>query len=364
MGAMLQTSATLRERDRIDRLRPVPGARLGRRASPRRSRRTAARSSSIGRSSDVRNVSRTRRRRSWPRSRQAGLTKRERSIHGPQSALIAPTARRCSTSAPTTTWGSPTIRCSGMPPRRALDDWGYGLASVRFICGTQEQHLELERRVSQFLGTEATILFSSCFDANGGVFETLFAAEDAIISDELNHASIIDGIRLSKAQRLPVQQPRHGRPACAARRRRRMRRPVHASSSPTACSRWTATSRRSTRSATWPTSSAPWSSSTTRTPSASSATHGRGTPEFCGVADRVDIYTGTFGKALGGASGGYVSSRQRDRGPAPAAGAAVPVLEHARAVDRRRHPRGARPDRAVGRPAGGPRARTPTCSAR
>ncbi|WP_429608491.1 aminotransferase class I/II-fold pyridoxal phosphate-dependent enzyme, partial [Staphylococcus aureus] len=85
--------------------------------------------------------------------------------------------------------------------KSALDEWGYGMASVRFICGTQEQHLELERRVSAFLGTEATILFSSCFDANGGVFETLFSAEDAIVSDELNHASIIDGIRLSKAQR-------------------------------------------------------------------------------------------------------------------------------------------------------------------
>ena len=84
---------------------------------------------------------------------------------------------------------------------RGLDEWGYGLASVRFICGTQEQHLELERRVSEFLGYDDTILFSSCFDANGGVFEMLFGPEDAIISDELNHASIIDGIRLSKAQR-------------------------------------------------------------------------------------------------------------------------------------------------------------------
>ena len=83
----------------------------------------------------------------------------------------------------------------------ALDEWGYGLASVRFICGTQDQHLELESRLSKFLGTEETILFASCFDANGGVFETLFGAEDAIISDALNHASLIDGIRLSKARR-------------------------------------------------------------------------------------------------------------------------------------------------------------------
>ena len=86
--------------------------------------------------------------------------------------------------------------------RDALDRWGYGMASVRFICGTQEQHKELERDLSGFLGTEDTILYSSCFDANGGLFETLLGESDAVISDELNHASIIDGIRLSKAQRL------------------------------------------------------------------------------------------------------------------------------------------------------------------
>src|SRR5262249_11647654 len=86
--------------------------------------------------------------------------------------------------------------------REALDTWGYGMASVRFICGTQSLHKQLEERISQFLGTEDTILYSSCFDANGGLFETLLAAEDAVISDELNHASIIDGIRLSKCARL------------------------------------------------------------------------------------------------------------------------------------------------------------------
>src|SRR5660398_215824 len=86
--------------------------------------------------------------------------------------------------------------------KAGMDEWGFGLASVRFICGTQDLHVELERRVSAFLGTEDTILFSSCFDANGGVFEALFGAEDAIISDELNHASLIDGIRLCKARRL------------------------------------------------------------------------------------------------------------------------------------------------------------------
>ena len=97
------------------------------------------------------------------------------------------------------------------------------MASVRFICGTQTQHAELEQRLVAFLGTEATILFSSCFDANGGVFEVLLDDEDAVISDELNHASIIDGIRLCKARRLPLPQPRHGRPRGAAARGRRTR---------------------------------------------------------------------------------------------------------------------------------------------
>ena len=96
--------------------------------------------------------------------------------------------------------------------QQALDRWGFGMASVRFICGTQEIHKELERRLAEFLGTDDAILYSSCFDANGGLFETLLGQEDAVISDELNHASIIDGVRLCKARRLPLPQPRHGRP--------------------------------------------------------------------------------------------------------------------------------------------------------
>ena len=103
----------------------------------------------------------------------------------------------------------PAVRAAA---REALDRWGYGMASVRFICGTQELHKQLERALSEFLGTDDTILYSSCWDANGGLFETLLAAEDAVISDELNHASIIDGVRLCKAQRLPLPQQRHGRP--------------------------------------------------------------------------------------------------------------------------------------------------------
>lgn len=133
---------------------------------------------------------------------EAGLTKNERGILGPQGPEIAVGESRVLNFCANNYLGladDPSILAAA---HEALDEWGYGLASVRFICGTQEQHLELERRLSGFLGTEETILFSSCFDANGGVFETLFSAEDAIISDALNHASIIDGIRLSKARRL------------------------------------------------------------------------------------------------------------------------------------------------------------------
>ena len=131
----------------------------------------------------------------------AGLTKRERGILGPQKAEIEADGQEVLNFCANNYLGLADSSELVDAATRALQEWGYGLASVRFICGTQEQHLELERRVSEFLGTEATILYSSCFDANGGLFEVLLGAEDAIISDELNHASIIDGIRLCKAQR-------------------------------------------------------------------------------------------------------------------------------------------------------------------
>ncbi|SEA41518.1 glycine C-acetyltransferase [Leifsonia sp. 21MFCrub1.1] len=240
---------------------------------------------------------------------EAGLTKRERSIHGPQSALITADGQEVLNFCANNYLGladHPALRDAA---KTALDDWGYGMASVRFICGTQEQHLELERRVSRFLGTEATILFSSCFDANGGVFETLFGAEDAIVSDELNHASIIDGIRLSKAQRYRYKN----RDLADLRAQLEAARDAGA--------RFTVI-----------VTDGVFSMDGYIAPLAEICDladefgalvfvddshavgfvgeHGRGTPEFCGVSDRVDIYTGTFGKALGGASGGYVSSRR------------------------------------------------------
>ena len=191
--------------------------------------------------------------------------------------------------------------------KEALDRWGFGLASVRFICGTQEIHKELEKGISAFLGTEDTILYGSCFDANGGLFETLLGEEDVVISDELNHASIIDGIRLSKAQRLRYRNRDMGdleeqlRSTTSARRRLIATDGVFSMDGYVAplkaicdlADRYNAMVMVDDSHAVGfvgPT--------------------GRGTPELHGVSDRVDVITGTLGKALGGASGGYTSGRQ------------------------------------------------------
>src|SRR5512136_2942283 len=134
--------------------------------------------------------------------RQAGTYKRERVIMTPQGTTIRvadgqPVLNLCANNY----LGLAQHPAVAAAAKAALDQWGYGLSSVRFICGTQALHKQLEAKISEFLGTEDTILYSSCFDANGGLFETLLGPEDAVISDELNHASIIDGIRLCKAQR-------------------------------------------------------------------------------------------------------------------------------------------------------------------
>jgi glycine C-acetyltransferase len=240
---------------------------------------------------------------------EAGLTKRERSIHGPQAALITADGAEVLNFCANNYLGLADHPALREAAKTALDDWGYGMASVRFICGTQEQHLELERRVSAFLGTEATILFSSCFDANGGVFETLFSAEDAIVSDELNHASIIDGIRLSKAQRYRYKNRDLAdlRAQLTAAREAGARFTVIVTDGVFSMDGYIAPLREIC-------DLADEFGALVFVDDSHAVgfvgEHGRGTPEFCGVADRVDIYTGTFGKALGGASGGYVSSRQ------------------------------------------------------
>jgi len=238
---------------------------------------------------------------------EAGLTKRERAIRGPQQASITADGASVLNFCANNYLGLADHPAIVAAAKSALDEWGYGMASVRFICGTQEQHLELEQRVSQFLGTEATILFSSCFDANGGVFETLFSAEDAIISDELNHASIIDGIRLSKARRLRYKNrdladlETQLQAAADARFRVIVTDGVFSMDGYIAPLREICDLAERYDALVFVDDSHAVGFV---------GEHGRGTPEFCGVSDRVDIYTGTFGKALGGASGGYVSSRR------------------------------------------------------
>ena len=138
---------------------------------------------------------------------------------------------------------------------KALEDHGFGLASVRFICGTQDLHKALEARIARFLGMGDAILYSSCFDANGGLFETLLEEQDAVISDALNHASIIDGIRLCKAKRYRY---RHADMEDLEAQRRLRRMPAHGSSPPTASSAWTAISRPSTASPSLPGATTPW----------------------------------------------------------------------------------------------------------
>ncbi|MGO2362239.1 MAG: glycine C-acetyltransferase [Brachybacterium tyrofermentans] len=197
--------------------------------------------------------------------------------------------------------------------KKALDERGFGMASVRFICGTQDLHLELERAVSTFLGTEETILFSSCFDANGAVFEPLFGTQDAIISDALNHASLIDGIRLSKAARYRYRNAdledlrtrldatRDQNDGAGARRTIIVTDGVFSMDGYLApldgicdlADEYGALVLVDDSHAV-----------------GFMGATGAGTPEHFGVSNRVDLYTGTFGKALGGASGGYVSGRR------------------------------------------------------
>ena len=189
----------------------------------------------------------------------------------------------------------------------ALDQFGYGMASVRFICGTQTVHKDLELTLSAFLGTEDTILYSSCFDANGGLFETILDEQDCVISDSLNHASIIDGIRLCKAQRMRydnndmAQLEQSLRDAASARYRLIATDGVFSMDGVIAnlagicdlAEKYNAMVMVDDSHAV-----------------GFVGDHGRGSHEHCGVMDRVDIITGTLGKALGGASGGYTSGRK------------------------------------------------------
>jgi glycine C-acetyltransferase len=191
--------------------------------------------------------------------------------------------------------------------QQALERWGFGMASVRFICGTAEIHKELERRLAHFLGTEDVILYSSCFDANGGLFETLLGPEDAVISDELNHASIIDGVRLCKATRLRYANRDMADLEAKLRESEGARHRLIATDGVFSMDGYVA-----------PLDAIVELAERYRALVMVDDSHavgfmgptGAGTPELFGVQDRVDIVTGTLGKALGGASGGYTAAHK------------------------------------------------------
>jgi len=239
--------------------------------------------------------------------RKQGLFKNERIIASPQRASIAvvngtQVLNLCANNYLGLADDPQIIEAA----KEALDQRGFGMASVRFICGTQDLHKRLEERISEFLGTADTILYPSCFDANGGLFETLLGEQDAVISDELNHASIIDGIRLCKAKRLRYRNrdmadlEQQLTAAAAARRRLIATDGVFSMDGYVAPLREICDlAERHDAMVMVDDSHAVGFVGPT----------GRGTPELHGVADRVDLVTGTLGKALGGASGGFTSGR-------------------------------------------------------
>ncbi|MDO3431597.1 glycine C-acetyltransferase [Rhizobium sp. CBN3] len=239
--------------------------------------------------------------------RDAGLYKSERVISSKQAGEIAiSTGERVLNFCANNYLGLADNEELAEAGKKALDRYGYGMASVRFICGTQEEHKQLEARISAFLGMEDTILYSSCFDANGGLFETLLGEEDAIISDALNHASIIDGVRLSKAKRF-----RYANNDMAA---------LEEELKKAEGSRFKLIATDGVFSMDGIIANLGGVCDLAEKYGAmvmvddSHAVgfvgkNGRGSPEYCGVEGRIDIITGTLGKALGGASGGYTSAR-------------------------------------------------------
>ncbi|MEV4312783.1 glycine C-acetyltransferase [Actinocrispum sp. NPDC049592] len=239
--------------------------------------------------------------------REAGLYKAERVIGTPQKAAVrvgggAEVLNFCANNYLGLADHPVLVKAA----QEALDKWGFGMASVRFICGTQEPHKALEAKLSEFLGTEDTILYSSCFDANGGLFETLLSDKDAVISDELNHASIIDGVRLCKASRFRYKNRDMAdleaqlKAASGARYRLIATDGVFSMDGYLApLDEICALAEKYDALVMVDDSHAVGFTGPT----------GRGTPELFGVTDKIDVFTGTMGKALGGASGGYVSGR-------------------------------------------------------
>lgn len=240
--------------------------------------------------------------------RSAGLYKSERVIATPQDAHIRTSAQRDVLNLCANNYlglaDHPDVIAAA---KRSLDEWGFGMASVRFICGTQQPHKDLEAKLSEFLGTDDTILYSSCFDANGGLFETLLGPEDAIISDELNHASIIDGVRLCKSARLRYKNNDMRDLEAKLREAKDARFRMIATDGVFSMDGYIANLPAICELADKHDALVMVDDSHAV---GFMGRHGHGTHEHHDVVDRIDILTGTLGKALGGASGGYTSGRK------------------------------------------------------
>ena len=242
--------------------------------------------------------------------REAGTWREERIITTPQYSRIDTTAKPgvvnfCANNYLGLSTHPELIKAA----KESYDNWGFGLSSVRFICGTQQIHKMLEKKISGFVGMDDAILYSSCFDANGGLFETLLGKEDAVISDELNHASIIDGVRLCKAMRYRYKNNNMEdlRAQLVAAREAGAKKILIATDGVFSMDGYIANLPAIC-------DLADEFDALVMVDDSHAVgfmgDHGKGTPEFCGVMDRIDILTGTFGKALGGASGGYTAARQ------------------------------------------------------
>ena len=240
--------------------------------------------------------------------REAGTYKEERIITTPQRSRIDTTkahgvVNMCANNYLGLSDNPELIEAA----KKSYDEWGFGLSSVRFICGTQDLHKQLEARIAAFVGTEDAILYSSCFDANGGLFETLLGPEDAVISDELNHASIIDGIRLCKAKRLRYHNNDMEDLRAKLEEAKDCRIKLIATDGVFSMDGYIANLKAICDLAEQYDALVMVDDSHA---SGFMGAHGRGTSEHCGVIGRVDIVTSTFGKALGGASGGFTAAKK------------------------------------------------------
>ncbi len=242
--------------------------------------------------------------------REAGTWREERIITTPQYSKIDTTQKKnvvnmCANNYLGLSAHPELIKAA----KESYDQWGFGLSSVRFICGTQEIHKQLEQKIANFVGTDDAILYSSCFDANGGLFETLLTAEDAVISDELNHASIIDGVRLCKAKRFRYKNNNMEdlRAQLVEAKNAGAKKILIATDGVFSMDGYIANLKAIC-------DLADEFDALVMVDDSHAVgfmgDHGKGTAEYCGVMGRVDIITGTFGKALGGASGGYTAARQ------------------------------------------------------